>query len=152
LIQALVQNYQKWGIFQENLSVEEMLEKHTIVVRGRKWYCCLFTRMRDMTVINAHLVYNRCNENNSLSVKEFGRQIAKTYLKKDLERTSTRGRPTKLISSRTSNVPDIRYDQKLHTIQKHDKQRRCQFENSKGKPRTYCENCHGILCIGRFPK
>jgi hypothetical protein len=108
--------------------------------------------MIDMTVINAHLVYNRCNENNSLSVKEFRRQIARTYLKKGLERKSTRGQPTKLISSRTSNVPDIRYDQKLHTIQKRDEQRRCQFENCKGIPRTYCEKCQVTLCIGCFPK
>jgi hypothetical protein len=65
--------------------------RNTIAVRGKKWYWCLFTRMRDMIVINAHLVYNRCNENNSLSVKEFRRQTAGTYLKKGLEKGSTRG-------------------------------------------------------------
>jgi hypothetical protein len=114
------------GIFQANLSADEMLEKHKIAVHGKKWYWCLFTRMREMNVINAHLVYNRCNENNSLSVKEFRRQIARTYFKKGLER-STRGQPTKLILSRTSNVPDIRHDQILHTVRKYDKQRKCQF-------------------------
>jgi hypothetical protein len=57
---------------------------------------------------------------NYISVKEFRRQIARTYLKKGLE-SRTRGRPTKLIPPRTSNVPDIRYDQILHTIQKRDK-------------------------------
>jgi hypothetical protein len=58
-----------------------MLEKHKIAVRGRKLYWCLFTRMIDMTVTNAHLVYSRWNENNSLSVEEFRRQIGRTYLK-----------------------------------------------------------------------
>jgi hypothetical protein len=61
LIQALVRNYQQWGISQENLSFDEMLEKHTTAVRGKKWYRFLFTRMTGMTVINAHLVYNRWN-------------------------------------------------------------------------------------------
>jgi hypothetical protein len=28
LIQALVRNYQKWGIFQENLSVDEMIVRY----------------------------------------------------------------------------------------------------------------------------
>jgi hypothetical protein len=122
--------------------------------------CCAW---KDMVLVSFHKddkydcykcspVYSRCNENNSLSVKEFRRQIVRTYLKKGLESRSKRGWPTKLISYRTSNVPDIRYDQKLHTIQKRDKQRRCQFENCKGKPRTYCENCQVTLCIGCFPK
>jgi hypothetical protein len=119
-------------------------------MRGKKWYWCLFTRMIDMIVINSHLVYNRCNENNSLSVKEW--QIARTYLKKGLERRSTRGQPTKLISSRTSSVTYIRYYQKLHTVHKRDKQRSCQFENCKGKPRIYCDKCQVTLCIGCFPK
>ena len=129
-----------------------LLEKHTIAVRGKKWYWCLFTRMIDMTVINAHLAFKRCNENNSLPVKEFRRHIARAYLKKGLEIRSARGRPTNLSSSHTSNIADIRYDQKLHIIQKRDKQRRCQFENCKGKPRTYCGKCNVTLCIDCFPK
>ena len=125
-------------------------EKHAISVRGKKWYWCLFTRM--VTVINSLLAFNRYNENKSLSVKEFWRKIAGTYLKKSLESRSMRGRPTNQILSRTSNIPDIRYDQNFHEIQKRDKKRRCQFENCNGKSRTFCVKCDVTLCIGCFPK
>lgn len=36
-----------------------LLEKHSITMRGKKWYCCLFTRTIDMAIINAFLLYRR---------------------------------------------------------------------------------------------
>jgi hypothetical protein len=111
-IQVLVRNYQKWGIFQD-LSVDEMLEKQTIAAHGKKWYWCLFTRT-DVTVINAHLVYNRCNKNNSLSVQEFRRQTARTYLKQFRKKINKR------MTNRTditSHIQCSRYDITRNCIQ-----------------------------------
>jgi hypothetical protein len=33
-----------------------LLEKHSIAVRGEKWYWCLVTRMTDMSIVNAFVL------------------------------------------------------------------------------------------------
>ncbi|KAI4471911.1 transposase is4 [Holotrichia oblita] len=109
-----------------------LLEKHGIAIRGKKWYLCLFIRIIDMAI----------KGNNSMSIKQFRRDIAISYLKLGIAMRTRKGRPSSAPSSRASVPVDVRFDNKGHIVGKRDKQRRCQYSNCKGKPRTYCTKCN----------
>ena len=50
-----------------------------------------------------------------------------------------------------SNIlTDVRFDRKEHFLLKRQQQRRCQNEQCKSKPRTYCSKCNVTLCIDCF--
>lgn len=59
-----------------------LLEKHSIAIRGMKWYFCLFTRLIDMAVVNGYVIYKKIHGSKLMSIKDFRRYIAVTYLKK----------------------------------------------------------------------
>lgn len=97
-----------------------LLEKHGIAIRGKKWYWCLFIRIIDMAIVNGFVLYNM------IKGKKLYRSAA---------------------SSRASVPVDLRLDNQGHIVGKRDKQRRCQYSNCSGKPRTYCTKCNVTLCI-----
>lgn len=125
-----------------------LLEKHHISVRGKKWYWCLFTRMIDMAIVNGCVLYNMIHEGNKLSIKEYRREVAYSYLKSGHGQKISKGRPFSLPQTSRSNIPeDIRYDSKNHIVAKREKQRRCQNRGCTSKPRTFCQKCNVTLCI-----
>ncbi|KFM60345.1 PiggyBac transposable element-derived protein 2, partial [Stegodyphus mimosarum] len=92
-----------------------LLEKHSIAIRGKKWYFCLITRMIDMAVVNAYLIYKRIHR--SMSIKDFRRYIAVTYLKKGADSKAILGRPVqRRITCRSNVLPDIKFDKIQHVI------------------------------------
>ncbi|XP_055936770.1 piggyBac transposable element-derived protein 3-like [Argiope bruennichi] len=76
---CLVNNYNKnmGGVD----SPDWLLEKHTIKIRGKKWYWSIFTRTVDMAVVTTCVIYNMVNAEKK-SYKEIRRHIALAYLKK----------------------------------------------------------------------
>lgn len=114
-----------------------------IGIRGKKWYWPLFTRMIDMAVTNAWLLYRHLHGSKSLSCLEFRRAVAISYLK--------RGGIKIRMGYHTPNVvQDVKYDNENHIINTRDQQRRCQREGCKSKPRTYCIKCSVTLCKSCF--
>lgn len=128
-----------------------LLEKHSISIRGKKWYWCLFTRMVDMAVINSFLLYRRIHGKKSVTLKDFRRQIAVPYLKLGHGRNILKGRPLSYPSTSRTNVPDdVRFDQRGHFLEKRSNQRRCQYSSCKSRPLTYCKKCDVTLCTSCF--
>lgn len=52
-----------------------LLEKHSIAIKAKKWYWCLVTRIIDMAVVNACLIYKTIHEKKTTSIKDFRRVI-----------------------------------------------------------------------------
>ena len=116
--------------------------KYSTSIRGKKWYWCLFTRLIDMSVVNAWMLH-RHSQPSPLSLLEFRRNIAVAYLRllglRDLR-----------VLPSASVIPDVRFDQVGHFIAMGDKQRRCKGQGCSSKPRSYCEKCCAVLCIPCF--
>lgn len=130
-----------------------LLEKHSIAVRGKKWYWCLVTRIIDMAVVNAFLLYRKIHGKKSISIKDFRRALAVYYLKLGHGKRTLKGRPLSFPSTSRTNVSeDVRYDGKNHILEKREKQRRCQYPGCPGKPITFCSKCSVTLCTNCFPK
>jgi hypothetical protein len=128
-----------------------LLEKHTIKIRGKKWYWPIFTRIVDMAVVNTCVIYNMVNAEKK-SIKEIRRHIAIDYLKKGKKGQKQIGRPSYTISSRVKVIDTVRCDGVGHIIGKREKQRRCQMQNcSPGKPPTFCMKCNVAICTKCFP-
>ena len=61
-----------------------------------------------------------------MSIKDFRRYIAVTYLKKGANSKAILGRPVKSqITTRSNVLPDIKFVKRQHVISKRDKQRLC---------------------------
>ncbi|XP_039631232.1 piggyBac transposable element-derived protein 3-like [Polypterus senegalus] len=121
-----------------------LVGKYVVSIRGKKWYWCLFTRMLDMAIVNAWIVYRKVSHS-SMDLLEFRRNVAIAYLKR---KTSKQGRAANTSSS--TSIPDIRYDGKDHFVSRRDKQRRYQGENCNAKPLTFCKKCEVTLCKNCF--
>ena len=125
-----------------------LVGKYSVSIRGKKWYWPLFTRMLDMAVVNAWIIYRMIHGPETLDLLEFRRKICVPYLKLACLEAAV-GRPRNL--SRVSNsFSDVRYDTKGHVIKKRDSQRRCQNRPCKAKPRTFCGKCNVTLCVECF--
>ncbi|KAJ8927510.1 hypothetical protein NQ314_020007 [Rhamnusium bicolor] len=147
----LINNYNKFmgGVDHHDW----LLEKHSIAIKGKKWYWCLITRIVDMAVINSFILYNLLHPKDNVSIKEFRSNIAVAYLKLGHGRRVQKGRPLSIPStSRAQVVYDVCFDEKNHILDKRDNKRRCQFPLCKGKPRTFCKKCNATLCLPCFPK
>lgn len=147
----MISNYNKYmgGVDHHDW----LLEKHSIAIRGKKWYWCLVTRVVDMAIVNSFILYNLLHPKNTTSIKEFRRNIAVTYLKMGYGRRVQRGRPLSLPStSRTKIFDDVRFDGYNHILERRENQRRCQLASCTGKPRTFCKKCNVTLCLPCFPK
>ena len=107
---------------------EWLLEKHSISIRRKKWYWFILTRILDMAVVNSFVLYRLIHGFNSISVKDFRRAIATTYLKLGHGSRVMRGRSLSLPStSRRQLAHDIRLDQRNHMLGKRDRQRHCEY-------------------------
>ncbi|KAB0805128.1 hypothetical protein PPYR_02098 [Photinus pyralis] len=115
--------------------------KYAVQIRAKKWYWALFTRMIDMAVVNSWIIYKMINKS-SMPLLTFRRAIAVTYLKLGVK--PALGRP--IMSSASKIFDDVRYDSKSHFMGTRDKQRRCQGDNCKSKPLTFCVKCQVTLC------
>ena len=130
-----------------------LLEKYSYSIRGKKWYWSIFTRTLVMAVVNSFVLYRFIHGSTSISIKDFRRAIATTYLKLRYGSRVMRGGPLSLpLTSRRQVAHDIRFDQRNHMLGKRDKQRGCQYRSCKGKSLTYCIKCKVTLCISCFPK
>ena len=130
-----------------------LLEKHSISTKGKKWYWSIFTRILNTAVVNSFVPCRLIYGSNSISIKDFPRAIATTYLKLGHGARVMRGRPLSLLStSRRQVAHDISLDQRNHMLGKRDKQRGSQYQSCKGKPLTYCIKCKVILCVSCFSK
>ena len=119
-----------------------VLQRHSISIRRKKWYWSIFTTILDMAVVNNFVLYRLIHGSNSISIKEFRRAIATTYVKLGHGSRVMRGRPLSLLStSRRQVAHDIRLDQQNHMLGKRHKQRGSQYQSCKGKPLTYCIKC-----------
>lgn len=148
---SLIANYNKYmgGVDHHDW----LLEKHSITIRGKKWYWCLFTRIVDMCIVNSYILYNKMHPNNKVSIKEYRRNIAVPYLKLGHGKRTLKGRPVSLPSTSKVSIPDdVRFDEKGHILEKRENQRRCQYAGCKGKPRTFCKKCNVTLCVPCFSK
>ena len=88
-----------------------LLEKHSILIRGKKWYWSIFMIILDMAVVNSFVLYRLIHGSNSISIKDFCRAIATTYLKLGYGSRVMRGRPLSLpLTSRRQVAHDIRLD------------------------------------------
>ncbi|KAG8226269.1 hypothetical protein J437_LFUL004826 [Ladona fulva] len=119
---ALINNYNKYmgGVDMHDW----LLEKHAIAIKGKKWYWSVFTRILDMSIVNAYLLYRDIHGKQSISIKDFSRAITVPYLKLGYGKRVQRGRPLSfLLTSRATKSDDIRYYGKEHMNEKRDKQR-----------------------------
>ena len=147
----VIQMYNKYmgGVDQDDW----LLEKHSISIRGKKWYWSIFTRILDMAVVNSFVLHRLILGSNSISIKDFRRAIATTYLKLGHGSRVMRGRSLSLPStSRRQVAHDIRFDQRNHMLGQTDKQRRCRYQSCKGKPLTNCIKCKLTVRVSCFPK
>lgn len=127
-----------------------LVGKYAIGVRGKKWYWPIFTRIIDMAMVNAWILYRNIHGKEACDLLSFRRAVTIFYLKVQVHARNVRGRPLMQPSSHASVVPDVRFDQQGHTIARRDKQRRCALEGCSSKPRTYCKKCSMTLCIDCF--
>ncbi|XP_049938976.1 piggyBac transposable element-derived protein 3-like [Schistocerca serialis cubense] len=86
-----------------------LVGKYAAVIRGKKWYWVLFTRMLEMALVNAWLFYRLVHGKNALDLLDFRRTVTVTYLKLDTGRPNI-GRPMEYPSSQFRVIPDIRFD------------------------------------------
>lgn len=130
-----------------------LLEKHSIAIRGKKWYWCLFTRMIDMALVNASIIYRNIHGSDSMTMKDFRRAVAIKYLKLGIGKIVLKSRPYSFPStSRSTVIDDIRYDKIDHNIGRRNAQRRCQFAGCQSRPLTFCVKCNTTLCKNCFTK
>ncbi|GFT64259.1 hypothetical protein NPIL_427191 [Nephila pilipes] len=104
----------------------------------------------DMDVANTCVIYNMVNAEKK-SIKEIRRHIAIAYLKKGNPVQIQIGIPSYTISSRMKETDTVRRDGVGYIISKREKQRRCQMQNSSGKPLIFCMKCNVTLCTKCFP-
>ncbi|XP_028658906.1 piggyBac transposable element-derived protein 2-like [Erpetoichthys calabaricus] len=120
-----------------------LVSKYCVSIRGKKWYWPLFTRCIDMAIVNAWILHKSIHGGNAISLKDFRRAIAIVYLKTTVQRKHA-GRPR--VPRLPTGADIMRYDGVGHFLMQRDKQRRCQREGCKGKPKTYCNKCNTTLC------
>lgn len=80
-----------------------------------------------MADVNSYVNYKKIRRSNLMTVKGFGRHIAVTYVKKGTIQKQSLGRLVKMqITSSSSVLPDIQFDEIQYVMGKRRKQRRCQ--------------------------
>ena len=112
-----------------------MVNKYRIMIRSKKWYWNLVTNMVDVTISNAHILYNLVQER-KVDLLDFRRSIAVAYLK------TTRKRK---IVAPGSPSRSLRYDNMGHFIITRDVQRRCQGSLCKSKPKNLLRKMFGYI-------
>ena len=130
-----------------------LISKYATASRSKKWYWPLSTRIPDMAVVNAFIVYKfvHADDKDNAACKDllsFRRDICRSYLRL----TSNRVPPGKKRSwpGPSSDPSDVRISSTGHIVKKRTEQRRCQNKPCTARPRTYCSKCHVTLCVDGF--
>lgn len=122
-----------------------LLCHYQINIRGKKWYWCLITRVIDMCLVNSWLLYRATTSDaKKLTLLEFRRDIATTYLKASKQTT--------VISSPSQNPVSLRYDGVGHLPTSLDGRRRCQLESCQLRTTKKCCKCNVPICMKCFVK
>ena len=123
---------------------DQMLGAYEVAIRGKKWYWCLITRMLDMAVVNSHILHKTATPGDQLTLLDFRREIATTYLRAAAcEREAARLLP--------SNTPaSLRYDGVGHMLAPLNARRRCQLEGCKLRSTKRCVKCDVAICFKCF--
>ncbi|XP_049961757.1 piggyBac transposable element-derived protein 3-like [Schistocerca serialis cubense] len=100
-----------------------LVGKYATVIRGKKWYRVLFTRVLEMALVNAWLFYRLVHGKNALDLLDFRLAVTVTYPKLGTGGPNI-GRPMEYPSSQLRVIPDIRFDGIGHMIDKRSTQRR----------------------------
>lgn len=124
--------------------MDQNINLYRVSIRSKKWWWAIFTWMVDATIQNCWVLHKE--ENPGVSLLEFKRLIARTYLQQS-ELRSTAGRPrhsSKVIS-------DVRYDNYGHYVVPLQRQAwKCAMENCKSRPSQGCNKCNVGLCVKCF--
>lgn len=139
----LIKSYNKFMGGVDHL--DWLVGKYAIQIRGKKWYWPLFTRLLDISLTNAWILYRILHGNDACSCLEFRRSISVAYLK-----ISCKTSNNKFSASASHPVLDVRFDNIGHFIQCRTSQRRCQRKGCKSKPTTFCVKCDVTLCAACF--
>ena len=127
---------------------EWWISKYSVSIRSKKWYWPLFTRLIDMSPVNAYIIYTMVqNGRSSLTCSDllsFRRDICKFYLRLG----SIRLGPGKITFGSQRNPVDVRYLPHGHFIVKRTDHRRCPAIDCSSRRGTYCSKCNITLCIG----
>ncbi|XP_049947629.1 piggyBac transposable element-derived protein 3-like [Schistocerca serialis cubense] len=99
-----------------------LVGKYAMIIRGKKWYWVLFTRMLEMALVNAWLFYRLVHGENALDLLDLRHAVTVTYLKLDTGRLNIR-RTMEYPSSQLRVIPDIRFDGIGHMVDKRSTQR-----------------------------
>ena len=131
-----------------------LVGKYSVGIRGKKWYWPLFTRILNMTMVNAWIIYKFVNANDKevMSLLDFKKQVGVAYLKgADLKEATGRKKsqgPSKIAT-------DVRFDCKEHFLQKCNKQPkmpkpRVQSQTKNILQQVQCNIMHRLFCSLSF--
>lgn len=124
-----------------------LVSKYATGLRGKKWYWPIFTRILDMTIVNAWVIYKSVSKDQILmDLIAFKRYVTMAYLTSNKDvviRKQSTSRPSKIQKS-------FKFDSPNHFIAKREQQRRCQNKPCKKRPLTYCSTCLVTLCVACF--
>lgn len=132
--------------------MDQNLNCYRIGVRSKKWYWPLVTWMLDVVLQNSWILYKKTN-NSKISLLEFKREVANTYLKRYGKPPKGPGRSASPLSSNDNRVPnELRYDRLGHFVGHNEgnKKRRCALRTCTSIIRTICVKCNVGLCIDCF--
>ncbi|XP_045456089.1 piggyBac transposable element-derived protein 3-like [Melitaea cinxia] len=59
-----------------------LISKYPIRFRGKKWYWPLVTRILDMYLVNAWIIYNQVNKDENIPLLDFRRRVCYSWIKK----------------------------------------------------------------------
>ena len=77
--------------------LDSLIGRYKSKMKSRKWYMGLFCHLLDITVINAWLLYRRCNINEAVfNLADFRINLASTLCQTGLRITPKRGRPSQM--------------------------------------------------------
>ncbi|XP_046998364.1 piggyBac transposable element-derived protein 3-like [Schistocerca americana] len=83
-----------------------LVGKYATVIRGKKWYRVLFTRVLEMALVNAWLFYRLVHGKNALDLLDFRLAVTVIYPKLGTGGPNI-GRPMEYPSSQLRVIPDI---------------------------------------------
>jgi hypothetical protein len=72
-----------------NIYMKSIIGKYTIQIRGKRWYWPIFTRIVDMALTNAWILYRAMHGSQAINCLDFRRAVALSYLKKKIQPNKT---------------------------------------------------------------
>ncbi|XP_043230325.1 piggyBac transposable element-derived protein 2-like [Amphibalanus amphitrite] len=125
---------------------DQLLGAYPVSIRGKKWYWGVITRLLDIAVVNSHILHKTAvTGDKQLSLLDFRREIAVTYLKAAASQKGCGARPL------PANTPaSLRYDGIGHFPAPLHGRRQCQLESCKLRSTKRCNKCDVAICLKCF--